>query len=102
MDIFGWIRGLTGRESDTPPPWERGYTAFLKLVSCHEVGAALAISHYIADPDERPDYLLRRDAIQRSCPQGDIVTTLWTVKAITPEEDARLERMPGEPRSQHL
>jgi hypothetical protein len=101
MDIFGLLRGLAGRRCVTPPPWESSYTLFLKLVSRHTAGG-LVISHYVADPDERPDHVFRHDAIQRSRTQGDFVTTRWTVKAITPAEDTLLERVPREHPSEHL
>jgi hypothetical protein len=92
---------LTRIRCVTPPPWESSYTLFLKLVSHHTAGG-LVISHYVADPEERPDHVFQHDAIQRSRTQGDFVTTRWTVKAITPEEDALLERVSREHRSEHL
>jgi hypothetical protein len=101
MNIFGLIRGLTGRWFDNPPPWESSYTGFLKLVSRHKAGG-LVISHYLTNPDDRPDHVFRHDSIQRSRTQGDFVTTLWTVKKITPDEDAMLERVPGKHPREHF
>jgi hypothetical protein len=101
MDLFRLIRGLTGRRFVTPPPWESSYTLFLKLVRRHKAGG-LVISHYLADPDERPDHVFRHDSRQLSFTQGDFVTTRWTVIEITKEEEALLERVPGKHRSEHF
>jgi hypothetical protein len=101
MDFLGWIRGLAARRFVTRPPWESSYTLFLKLVNRHTAGG-LVISHYVTNPDERPDHVFRHDAIQRSHTQGDFVTTRWTVAAITPEEDGLLERVSREHRSEHV
>jgi hypothetical protein len=102
MDMIGLIRGLTRRTSPSPAgPWESRYTLLLKLVSRHQAGG-LVIGHYVTNPDERPDHVFQHDCRFRTFTQGDFVTTRWTVGAITAEEDALLERVPGKHRSENL
>jgi hypothetical protein len=102
MDRIRLIRGSTGARCITPPPWESRYTLFLKLVSRHKADG-LVLGHYVTNPVERPDYVFQHDCrARRFVRQSDFGTTRWTVKAITPEEDALLEQLPGEHRSENL
>lgn len=93
MSIFDSIR----RWARTPrhcQPCECGssVTLFLKLVSRHSLGG-LTVSHYITNPDERPDYVLRHSCRFRPRTSNDGTTTRWEIHRITPDEDARLERL---------
>lgn len=95
MSLFGLIRGTAERKFvPPPPPRESRYTLFLKLVSRHRAGG-LDFSHHVTNPDERPDHVFRHDCRFRTFTQGDFETTRWTVTAVTPEEDAMLERATG-------
>ena len=100
MDLFGLIRELTERQPASPP-WESRYTLFLKLIGRRRVGG-LVLAHYATNPDGRPDHVFRHDCRFRSFTRGGFETTRWTVTAITPEEDAMLERLAGNHRSENL
>jgi hypothetical protein len=102
MDRFRLIRGLDGcRPVAPPPPRESRYTLFLKLVK-QRLLDGLVLGHYVTNPDEPPDHVFHHDCRFRTFTQGDFETTRWTVKALTEEEDALLEWLPGKSRSEHL
>jgi hypothetical protein len=109
MGVFQWIRRRIQQRRSFLGPWESHSTIFLKLVRRVEIGG-IVIGHYVTNPDERPDFVFRHDCVLGSLTQGDFVTSRWTVTALTTktvtaltkEEDASLERVPGHHWSQNL
>lgn len=82
-------------------PQEFSSTLFLKLQSRQPLGG-LVLTHFVTNPEERPDHVFRHDCRFRTFTQGDFATTRWAVEKITPAEDAALERRSFEAPREHL
>ena len=79
MNLFRWIRSLTGPpRPGEPVDRESSSVMPLRLVSRHRFGG-LVIGHYLTNPGECPDHVFRHDCRFQTFTQGDFETTRWTV-----------------------
>ena len=102
MNLFRWIRSLTGPpRPGEPVDRESSSVMPLRLVSRHRFGG-LVIGHYLTNPGECPDHVFRHDCRFQTFTQGDFETTRWTVTPLAREEDVALERVPFRAQSDYM